>query len=111
MSPWELSAHLGFLVNEAVPHPQLMQVQQMAGRLIRTWRGLWAQFGDSAAGRPHFREAVERFAVEVRCRRNRWCCGMGSSWYSALMTLVIKPAVSDDAANADSGEYGMSDRA
>ena len=111
MSPWELSAHLGLLFNDAVPHPQLMQVQQVAGRLMRTWRGLWAQFGDSNAGRQHFREAIDRFATDARVPAQPLMLRNDLSWYSALMTLVIKPAVSDDAAHLDSGEYGMSDRA
>jgi aspartyl/asparaginyl beta-hydroxylase len=111
MGPWELSAHLGLLFSDAAPHPQLQQAQQIAAQLMRTWRGLWAQFGDSAPGHPHFRAAIERFVADVRAPAQPLVLRNGLGWYSALMTLVAMPAIRDDAIGADSGEYGMSDRA
>lgn len=64
MSPWELNSQLGMLFADVVPHPQLGQVQALAARLVRSWRFLWAQYGDSPSGRPRFRALIDRFLVE-----------------------------------------------
>jgi hypothetical protein len=111
MSPWELSAHLALLFKDAEPHPQLPQVQQFAAQLMRTWRGLWAQFGDSIPGRTHFRAEIERFTTNVRTPAQPLRLRNGLGWYSALMTIIVMRAVSDDLVPADNGEYGIADRA
>jgi len=64
MSPWELNAQLGMLFADVVPHPQLGQVQALAARMVRSWRFLWAQFGESPEGQPRFRALIDRFLVE-----------------------------------------------
>ncbi|MEP6634610.1 MAG: aspartyl/asparaginyl beta-hydroxylase domain-containing protein [Luteimonas sp.] len=111
MSPWELTAQFGLLFADAVPHPQLNQVQHLAMQLTRTWRGLWAQFGDSIEGRPQFRAAIEHFIADARVPAQPLMLRNDLRWYSAMMTLVGKAAVSDAAPQAVSDEYGMSDRA
>lgn len=40
MSPWELDAHFRLLFDDAMPHPRLAQVQQLATDLAKTRRGL-----------------------------------------------------------------------
>ncbi|MBC7987989.1 MAG: aspartyl/asparaginyl beta-hydroxylase domain-containing protein [Luteimonas sp.] len=63
MSPWELNAHLNFLLGEALPSPQLAAVKQAGVVLMREWSELWARYGESAAGRPAFRAALQRFLL------------------------------------------------
>jgi aspartyl/asparaginyl beta-hydroxylase len=65
MTPWELNAQFGMLFGEAEPHPQLGRVQDAARRLVRTWRALWAQFGESTQGHHHFRASLDRFFGEI----------------------------------------------
>jgi hypothetical protein len=66
MSPWELNAQLGMLFSDALPSPQLPQLQEKAGKLVRSWRGLWAQHGDSEQGRPQFRALIDRFLDDAK---------------------------------------------
>lgn len=66
MTPWELRHHLGFLLNEAVPHPGLRVLDAAAVQLVRRWTALWAQYGDDAAGRPHFRRVMDAFMAFLR---------------------------------------------
>ena len=65
MSPWELNAQLGMLFSDAMPNPQLPQLQEKAGKLVRSWRGLWARYGDGEQGRPKFRALIDRFVAEA----------------------------------------------
>ncbi len=66
MSPWELSARIGFLLAEAQPHPGLAQVQQAAGRLRNQWYPLWAAHGERESGWPAYRAAIDEFMQEMR---------------------------------------------
>lgn len=65
ITPWELGSQLGMLLNEAMPHPQLPLVQEKASRLLRSWRGLWAQYGEASEGRAAFRALMQRFVAEA----------------------------------------------
>jgi hypothetical protein len=110
MSPWELNSQLGLLFAEVLPHPQLEQVRQRVGQLARTWRSLWARFGDAPEGRPHFREAMQRFAEEVRMPAQPLLLRNDLGWYGAMVTLIAKFAVREEQATT-SDEYGVGDRA
>ena len=106
----KLNAQLTLLFAEAIPHPQLEPVRQLAGQLSRSWRSLWARFGDAPEGRVHFRAAMERFADGVRIPAQPLQLRNELGWYSAMVTTVAKFAVRDaSAASAD--EYGPADLA
>lgn len=66
MTPWELTAHLGFLFGEALPHPNLGLLQHEAGRLLRTWKGLWAAHGEAHTAHGQYRAAFDAFIVAAR---------------------------------------------
>lgn len=66
MGPWELEDHLAFLLAEAVPHPKLALFQQQAGRLLRTWKALWARYGESPEGRDDYRLALQDFLRDAQ---------------------------------------------
>jgi hypothetical protein len=65
MSPWELKAHIGGLLEDALPHPQLPAVRQRSVSFMHQWRGLWFRHGESEAGRGAYRKAVADFVREV----------------------------------------------
>lgn len=108
MSPWELSQHLSFLIAEALPHPQLVFLQQRAGQLIRQWKGLWAQYGDAAEGRAKFRAAFDAFAVSVRGPGQGVILRNEMPWFQVMMVMISRVAVAPAdarAAGRAAGEY------
>jgi hypothetical protein len=96
MSPWELNAHLEFLLRESLPGPHLDAVRRNAVILMREWRSLWARHGDSEGGRPAFRATLRRFlaASEVPAQavllRNELRLGQ------SLSILIGKTAVAPE---------------
>jgi hypothetical protein len=54
MSPWEMRCHIAFLAEEARPHPLLQAVTKRLERLTHEWGALWACYGTSHEGRPHY---------------------------------------------------------
>lgn len=93
MSPWELGAHLGFLLSETVPHPQLPLLQQHAGRLVRQWKGLWARHGDSTAGRARYREAFDGFAAAVHGPAQGVMLRNEMAWFQVMQVMIGRVAV------------------
>ena len=108
MSPWELNQHLSFLLAEALPHPQLPLLTEHAGRLIRQWKGLWAQYGDAAEGRAKFRAAFDAFAVAVRGPSQGVTLRNEMPWMQVMMVMISRVAVAPAdarAAGRAAGEY------
>ncbi len=110
ISPWELNAHLGMLFSDTIPHPQLEVVRQHAGQLSRTWRSLWARFGDAPEGRHEFRTAMNRFAAEVRESGQFLVLRNDANWYDATMTMLAKFAVNEGLSTANQMVNALSDR-
>ena len=98
MSPWELNDHLGLLFADAVSHPNLPQVRQIAMRFARQWQGLWFEFGEREEGRPRYRAALHRFIEEIRGPSQPMVLKNELRWFGALTTIVCKFAVADDGA-------------
>lgn len=98
MSPWELNAHLAMLFADAVPHPNLAPVRQLCQRFARTWQGLWFAHGESPAGWPHYRRALQGFLDEVRGPAQPLVLKNELRFFGALMTIVAKFAVGAEAA-------------
>lgn len=96
MTPWELNDHLGLLFADAVPHPNLPQVRQIAMRFARTWQGLWFELGDRPEGKPRYNAALQRFIEEVRGPAQPVVLKNELRWFNALMTIVCKFAVGTD---------------
>jgi len=108
MTPWELSQHLSFLLAEALPHAQLPVLNQHAGRLIRQWKGLWAQYGDAAEGRAKFRAAFDAFAMAVRPLAQGVTLRNEMPWFQVVMVMIARVAVAPADARAaahSAGEY------
>jgi hypothetical protein len=109
MSPWEMGTHLGFLLGEARPHPQLQRVQLLAGELVRGWRGLWAQYGERAEGRPHYRALIDAFSAQAMPLAKPLVLRNGGSFSLSLANLVVRSALGDET-RRDNAEYGSADR-
>ena len=93
MSPWELTQHLTFLFGECLPHPQLPQLQAHAGRLLRQWKGLWAQHGETAEGRAQFRTAFDAFARNVRPLAQGVNLRNEMPWLQVMMVMLSRAVV------------------
>lgn len=111
MSPWEINAHLGLLFGDAIEHPGLPALRLLAQRFLREWRGLWAHFGDSAAGREHYQRALQTFVEVAQAPSEGLILRNDVPWYSAMMTLIAASAVRGNDQVRATGEYGLADRA
>lgn len=108
IGPWELDTHLSALFSDTLPHPQLGIVMQHAGQLSRTWRALWARFGEAPEGRRYYRAAMDHFAADARESGKALQLRNDVRWFDATMTLLGKFAVSDAATIGD--DFGPTDR-
>jgi hypothetical protein len=93
MSPWELNGHLSLLFADAVPHPQLAQVRQIALRFARTWQGLWFTYADCPEGHAHFRAVLRQFVDEVRAPAAPLVLKNHLNWTGAMMKIIAQYAV------------------
>jgi hypothetical protein len=108
MTPWELQHHLSFLLAESLPHPQLPALQQQVLRFIRQWKGLWAQHGDTAAGRPRFRAAFDTFAATLKPMAQGVTLRNEMPFFQVMMVMISRVAVAPADARAAAqaaGEY------
>lgn len=109
MSPWEMNAHFGLLFGDALPHPQLPQLQLLAAQLVRGWRGLWAQYGTDPAGHPHYQAMIRQFAEQAFVPGQAVQLRNGSGFLNPMVKIIVNSSLRDDA-RKDSGEYGAVDR-
>lgn len=108
MSPWELEKHLGFLLQECRPHPQLAVLHQHVQRLLQQWRGLWARYGDAAQGRESFRQAMDAFVATVRPQSKGVTLVNEMPWMQVVVVMIARVAVQATGArstHASPGEY------
>jgi hypothetical protein len=111
MTPWELNAQLALLFADVLPNPQLGVVHQMAGHLVRTWRSLWAQYGDAEEGHAHYRAVMDGFIAQVRQPAESLLLRNELHWYGAMVIALGKSAVSGMRIAATAVAYGVADRA
>jgi hypothetical protein len=97
MSPWELRAHLSLLFSDAIPHPQLVIVQQITSRFYQRWRSLWAQHGDRPSGHAQFRAALEQFMAEISGPAQPLELKNELVWLGALSAMIARFAVGQEA--------------
>lgn len=107
MTPWELAQHLSFLFGECQPHPQLAQLQLHAARLLRQWKGLWAQHGDGPDGHAAFRAAFDAFVQAARPLAQGVTLRNEMPWMQVMMVMLSRTAVAPAGlrANKPQGEY------
>jgi hypothetical protein len=95
MTPWEVQSHITFLFGEAVANqPNLPQAVDAATYFSHIWRSLWSTFGDSEAGWPRYRRALDEFDARLRgCNAGTIKLANGADLYMAMTTLVIGMAL------------------
>lgn len=65
MSPWELRTHLEFLLDEAVPSPELEVMRRNVHDLYRSWLGLWAKHADADNAEMEYRQLLGNFIEQI----------------------------------------------
>ncbi len=112
MSPWEqdallnlLSADLGVLAK--TEHATVMALRKEVTWLRFHWRGLWAQFGESSAGWPSFRAALQQFQARLQPFARRLRLPNNSDVVEILLQMLVRPALNPDlvASPNDSKEW------
>ena len=93
MSPWELNAHLGALMDDVLPHPQVQLVRQLTMRFARNWHALWAQYGDADDGHGAFRSLLERYVSDVSGPAQPLLLTNRLRWFDAMQVMVAGAAV------------------
>ena len=95
MTPWELKDGLAFIFSEALPNPNLPRLQELAGTFLSHWHALWAQHGDSEAGKPAFRAEAERFGQAIAPCKGHVMLRNGVDLAVSIRSLVLMPSVMD----------------
>lgn len=104
MTPWELQEHLGFILSEAEPHPQLQGVQQLVSHFVRHWRSLWAWHGDSVEGVADYRAALQILRREIARLGNGVRLRNAVDLQRAVQRLIVDAAVNIDSAPQQANE-------
>lgn len=106
MSPWETREHVNFLLNEAVPtDPVLPEVARVSMQFVHHWRALWSTYGESEAGWPRYRAALDAFKADLQnVRAERLRLRNTASFAVAMFNIVINPALADQSRDAGAGE-------
>ncbi len=99
MTPWEIQNHIDFLFREAdQKHPQFMPVAHAASHFTHVWRSLWSTHGESKAGWPRYRQALDAFTAQLKeTRANEVGLRNGSNLHATISTIIIHPALADKA--------------
>jgi len=102
MTPWEVRAHYAFLLQEALPHPDLPRVQVALLKFSRRWHSLWACYGESREGWPRYRDALDAFSREIASLRvDMMPLANGIVLGDALSSWIIEAALADRRLDAD----------
>lgn len=95
MTPWELREHLGFLLRDLPPHPQLQAIQQLVGRFQGHWQALWSEYGVDRSGWPAYRDALINFDRAVGQLAGDMPMVNGSIFVRVLRAMVLSVALAD----------------
>jgi hypothetical protein len=96
MTPWEVREHIVFLLGEAVPHPQLPQLQSALLTFARRWHALWACHGERSDGWSRYRELLHATRAELVARGiNEVGLRNETGLMQALSSYVLDMALAD----------------
>ena len=94
MTPWELREHLQFLFAHARAEPRLASVQQSAMRFASSWHALWARFGETPEGQPHYRALLDGFDAWIQHNATGLQLVNGTGLLATWTTMIRSAAVS-----------------
>ena len=96
MSPWEMRAHIVFLLNETVQSVHLPAIHQLLGRFSRGWQALWSCYGESREGWPRYRALLDATQQElVTCGANQVALRNETGLMQVLDAYVFAVALND----------------
>jgi len=105
MTPWEVRAHVDFLLADAVPHQQVPGAQKLCSRFIRDWHALWSRFGEAREGWPQYRSTLDRFAQELKDYTDRIELRNGAVFLNSITLMVLRVALADRPMPVRGDEY------
>ncbi len=98
MGPWEIREHIVFLLNDAVPHPALVTVQQVLLLFSRRWQALWSCYSESRDGWGRYRELLDETRSELVSRGvNEIGLRNETGLMESLVSHVLDVAMADHA--------------
>jgi hypothetical protein len=100
MSPWEVAAHLAFLVGDAEQKPELQAVRRLAAGFMRDWRALWAHYGPNPEAHTIYQRRLDMFVAAVQPAASALKLRNGLNLHGAMMAMIGNTAVSAPAAAA-----------
>ena len=65
MSPWEMKAHVSYIVDWTDPQPRLDAVVKLLDRFIMSWSSTWARHGDSEGGLPDYLDHLTQIREQL----------------------------------------------
>jgi len=105
MTPWEVRAHVDFLLGDVVPHPQVAGTNQLCSLFIRDWHALWARFGESREGWPQYRARLDEFSGQLQQYSDRVQLRNNAVFLQAITLMVLRVALADRPMPARGDEY------
>lgn len=114
MSPWEMKAHFGLLLSDAISHPGLARVHELVVRFTRHWQALWFRYGGAPVDRTPYAQALAAFVDAVRAPSQGLMLQNHVSWFGAMSMMVAKYAIGPEVASAvqqPGGDQSPDDRA
>lgn len=93
----ENGKHFNLLFSDTRPHPYLQAVGAASQRFTRVWQGLWFRYGERAEGHPAYRQAFQTYHDEIYRAAQHLLLINEIRWYAAMMSMIGKVAVIDDA--------------
>ena len=105
MTPWEVRAHVDFLLADAQPHPQVAGTQQLCSLFARDWHALWSRFGEAREGWPHYRARLDEFTQQLRQYSDRILLKNQAEFLQAVTLMLLRVALADRPMPARGDEY------
>jgi hypothetical protein len=106
MTPWEIGAHIQFLLAETDPrHPSHGPTARATARFLHVWRSLWSTFGERREGWPRYRKALDGFARDLRAARAETLkFGNGGDFFGAAFAHIVAVGLADRTQDDGRGE-------
>ena len=105
MTPWEVRAHVDFLLGDVQPHPQVAGTQQLCSLFVRDWHALWSRFGEAREGWPLYRARLDQFAEQLGQYSDRILLRNQAVFLQAATLMIVRVALADRPMPARGDEY------
>ena len=105
MTPWELRAHVDFLLGDAVAHPQVAGAGKLCSIFIRDWHALWSRHGEGREGWPAYRALLDRFTRDLSDYTDRIVLRNGAVFLNSMTLMVLRTALADRPMPVRGDEY------